>query len=57
MVLRDSYGVAQVRNVTGNKILRILRSKGTYVCTPVGIEVVSSSLFEKPKLVVIFNVV
>jgi small subunit ribosomal protein S13e len=28
VVLRDSYGVAQVRNVTGNKILRILRSKG-----------------------------
>ena len=28
-----------------------------YVCTPVGIEVVSSSLFEKSKLVVIFNVV
>ena len=32
VVLRDSYGVAQVRNVTGNKILRILRSKGAYVC-------------------------
>ena len=28
MVLRDSYGVAQVKNVTGNKILRILKSKG-----------------------------
>ena len=28
VVLRDSYGVAQVKNVTGNKILRILKSKG-----------------------------
>ena len=28
MILRDSHGVAQVRFVTGNKILRILRAKG-----------------------------
>lgn len=28
MILRDSHGVAQVRFVTGNKILRILKSKG-----------------------------
>lgn len=28
VVLRDSYGVAQVKNVTSNKILRILKSKG-----------------------------
>ena len=28
VILRDSYGVAQVRFVTGNKILRILRAKG-----------------------------
>merc|ERR1712045_707147 len=28
VILRDSHGVAQVRNVTGNKILRILKSKG-----------------------------
>ena len=37
VVLRVSYGVAQVKNVTGNKILRILKSKGTTekscVCT------------------------
>merc|ERR1711909_105588 len=26
--LRDQYGVAQVRFVTGNKILRILKAKG-----------------------------
>ena len=28
VILRDSPGVAQVRFVTGNKILRILKSKG-----------------------------
>jgi small subunit ribosomal protein S13e len=28
VILRDSHGIAQVRNVTGNKILRILKSNG-----------------------------
>ena len=28
VILRDSHGVAQVHFVTGNKILRILKSKG-----------------------------
>uniref|UniRef100_A0A2R9CMV7 Small ribosomal subunit protein uS15 n=1 Tax=Pan paniscus TaxID=9597 RepID=A0A2R9CMV7_PANPA len=28
VIVRDSHGVAQVRFVTGNKILRILKSKG-----------------------------
>lgn len=28
VVLRDSHGVAQVKSVTGNKILRILKSSG-----------------------------
>merc|ERR1712138_373462 len=28
VILRDSHGVAQARFVTGNKILRILKSKG-----------------------------
>merc|ERR1711923_660713 len=28
VILRDSHGVAQVRFITGNKILRILKSKG-----------------------------
>merc|ERR1719291_1266912 len=28
VILRDSHGVAQVRHLTGNKILRILKSKG-----------------------------
>ncbi|XP_025088246.1 40S ribosomal protein S13 [Pomacea canaliculata] len=28
VLLRDSHGVAQVRHVTGNKILRILKAKG-----------------------------
>eukprot|EP00096_Caligus_rogercresseyi_P004204 TRINITY_DN18382_c0_g1_i1.p1 TRINITY_DN18382_c0_g1~~TRINITY_DN18382_c0_g1_i1.p1 ORF type:complete len:152 (-),score=44.34 TRINITY_DN18382_c0_g1_i1:704-1159(-) len=28
VILRDSHGVAQVRFVTGNKILRILKSEG-----------------------------
>lgn len=28
MILRDSHGVAQVKWVTGNKILRILKAKG-----------------------------
>ena len=29
--LRDSSGIAQVRRVTGNKILRILKKKGSYL--------------------------
>ena len=28
VILRDSHGVAQVRFVTGNQILRILKAKG-----------------------------
>ena len=28
VILRDSHGVAQVRHITGNKILRILKAKG-----------------------------
>lgn len=28
-ILRDSHGIAQVRVVTGNKILRILKGSGT----------------------------
>lgn len=28
VILRDSFGVAQVRFITGNKILRILKAKG-----------------------------
>ncbi|GAA6013826.1 hypothetical protein JCM11491_000437 [Sporobolomyces phaffii] len=28
VVLRDSHGVAQVKSVTGNKILRILKTNG-----------------------------
>lgn len=29
VILRDSHGVAQVRYITGNKILRILKKKGS----------------------------
>lgn len=28
VILRDSHGVAQVKWVTGNKILRVLKAKG-----------------------------
>ena len=28
VVLRDSHGIAQVKNVTGNKVLRILKANG-----------------------------
>ena len=28
VILRDSHGIAQVRNVTGNKVLRILKANG-----------------------------
>ncbi|KAL8609536.1 ribosomal 40S subunit protein S13 [Nucella lapillus] len=28
VILRDSHGVAQVRHVTGNKVLRVLKAKG-----------------------------
>ena len=31
VILRDSHGVAQVKLVTGNKILRILKSKGIVI--------------------------
>ena len=31
VILRDSHGVAQVRYITGNKILRILKAKGIFV--------------------------
>lgn len=30
VVLRDSHGVNQVKAITGNKILRILKSNGKY---------------------------
>ena len=33
VILRDSHGVAQVRYITGNKILRILKAKGTNFCS------------------------
>jgi small subunit ribosomal protein S13e len=28
VILRDSHGIAQVKSVTGNKILRILKTQG-----------------------------
>jgi len=28
VILRDSHGIAQVKNVTGNKVLRILKANG-----------------------------
>lgn len=28
VILRDSHGVAQVKLITGNKILRVLKAKG-----------------------------
>ena len=33
VILRDSHGVAQVKLITGNKILRILKSKGKSIAT------------------------
>ena len=30
VILRDSHGIAQVKTVTGNQILRILKAHGTY---------------------------
>lgn len=30
IVLRDSYGIAQVKHVTGNKIVRILRTQSAF---------------------------
>lgn len=29
IILRDSHAIAQVKNVTGNKIVRILKANGT----------------------------
>ena len=34
IILRDSHGIAQVKNVTGNKILRILKANGTCSAQP-----------------------
>ena len=34
VVLRDSQGVPQVKSVTGNKILRILKTNGELGCPP-----------------------
>ena len=31
VILRDSHGIPQVRFVTGNKILRILKSQGAFL--------------------------
>lgn len=31
VILRDSHGVAQVRYITGNKILRVLKAKGNFL--------------------------
>lgn len=36
VVLRDSHGVAQVKSVTGNKILRILKTNGLAPQIPEG---------------------
>ncbi len=33
VLLRDSHGVAQVKSVTGSKILRILKGQGTWGIT------------------------
>ena len=30
VILRDSHGIAQVKSVTGNKILRLLKKEGAY---------------------------
>ena len=32
VILRDLHGIAQVRSVTGNKILRILKGNGKSLC-------------------------
>ena len=37
VILRDSHGIAQVRSVTGNQILRILKAHGMYLFVIVGI--------------------
>merc|ERR1712178_384282 len=34
VTLRDSFGIPQVKNVTGNKILRILKSNGLAPALP-----------------------
>ncbi len=31
VILRDSHGIAQVKSVTGNKVLRILKSNGNTI--------------------------
>ena len=36
IILRDSHGIAQVKSVTGNKILRVLKKNGACVCAVAG---------------------
>lgn len=36
VLLRDSHGVAQVKSVTGNQILRILKAHGAYIAGELG---------------------
>jgi len=33
VILRDSHGIAQVKSVTGSKILRILKAHGISLCS------------------------
>jgi len=50
--LRDSHGVAQVAHVTGSKILRILKKKGTLSPHPHSICSMAESVRAKPVTVV-----
>jgi small subunit ribosomal protein S13e len=36
VILRDSHGIAQVKSVTGSKVLRILKGKGRLAWRPRG---------------------
>lgn len=38
VILRDSHGIAQVRSVTGSKVLRILKGHGTRCDTGTGVQ-------------------
>ncbi|KAK4331090.1 40S ribosomal protein S13 [Rhodotorula toruloides] len=45
VVLRDSHGVAQVKSVTGNKILRVLKSNGLAPQIPEDLYCLANSKF------------
>ena len=50
VLLRDSHGIAQVKSVTGNKILRILKGQGEHLLWQGASAVAESTWFGRERL-------